>query len=266
MPYPDRWIIFDDKSERTILTTYKIKQNTLLNKEQGNSCLRPDPRLSDDHCFSTIYNQMFFMHPGFSTDSKLTNNLLNIDQVNIEFFEYWNMLSGDFLEKWARYGDVTVYTGPIWDKNHDNLADEVKEGDPTHFYFIMKRNGESMSFVLPNYIDTIDCNLDLALQKEQQLIDLLKQHLARIRDVEQLTGLNFEFGDLTIEGVQSRLFIREWADFWNEEDLLNTEENPSTTETSTTTESTTPLEPNTSPSSSISLTFSAVTLFIALFQ
>lgn len=184
-------------------------------------CVRPDPRLSEKSCPGIINNQMFYMHPGFSTDSELTNNLLNKDQINIEFSNFWNMLSGKFLETWARFEDVTVYTGPVWDKNHDNLVDEENSGDATHFYFIMKRGDKSMSFVLPNYIDSIDCNLDFSKSSEEQLIDLLKQHLARIRDVEQLTGLNFEFGDLTIEGVQSRLFINEWADFWNEDELLN---------------------------------------------
>merc|ERR1712150_27884 len=107
------------------------------------------------------------------------------------------------------------------DENYDNLVDETRENSPTHFYWIMMRNGESMSFILPNYKDTIDCNIDLATSTESQLVTLLKQHLARIRDVEQLVGLNFEFGELSIEGVQSRLFIREWADFWNEEEILS---------------------------------------------
>merc|ERR1711879_612623 len=143
---------------------------------------------------------------------------------------------------------------------HDNLVDETREGSPTHFYWIMMRNGESMSFILPNYKDTIDCNIDFSTSIESQLVVLLKQHLARIRDVEQLAGLSFEFGELTIEGVQSRLFIREWADFWNEEEILSGLE-PTTTQPSTTTQ-----QPNTSTSSSFTLTFSAVTLFLAFFK
>ena len=107
LPYADRWTIFEEESERTVLTTYTIKKGSVVGSAVG--CIRPDPRLSETTCPASVNNQMFYMHQGFSGDAGLVENLLNMDQINIEFSRFWNDLSGKFLQTWAKDDDVTVY-------------------------------------------------------------------------------------------------------------------------------------------------------------
>merc|ERR1712166_438425 len=77
LPYTDRWTIFEQESEKTVLTTYKIKKGSVLSESSSvDGCIRPDPRLSETGCPpAVVNNQMFYMNQGFSSDAGLVENL-----------------------------------------------------------------------------------------------------------------------------------------------------------------------------------------------
>ncbi|KAJ7405003.1 hypothetical protein WISP_142448 [Willisornis vidua] len=128
--------------------------------------------------------------------------------------EVWNYFQRILVKRYAtERNGVNVISGPIFDYDYDGLhdtPDKIKqfvEGSaipvPTHYYAIItscldftqpadKCDGplSVLSYILPHRPDNDEsCN---SLEDESKWVeDLLKMHTARVRDIEQLTSLDF---------------------------------------------------------------------------
>ncbi|KAI8479780.1 ectonucleotide pyrophosphatase phosphodiesterase [Branchiostoma belcheri] len=129
---------------------------------------------------------------------------------------------------WAgTYGGVNVISGPIFDWNLDGNRDERGTNNtqylpntpapiPTHYYKIVTRcsdggditsacqggKADVISFILPHR--------DRYLSVERGCQDsnsLMQTHVARVRDIELLTGLRFFLSLNTDQALQLRLFL-----------------------------------------------------------
>ena len=185
---------------------------------------------------------MFHYHPTFSQESTFINNLITKqEQFNSAFFKLWNKLTTIYLEVWARNNDLRVLSGPIYNNENKKTIDEHidEESNPSHFFFVVYKNSDDGSninhddvlpFILPNYSTNFTCNYDSNKTENENFIEILKIHFARLRDIEFLTGFSFEnilYEDKSsIESIQHRLFLPELnGGLWNEEELLMAEFN-----------------------------------------
>ncbi|KRZ67263.1 Ectonucleotide pyrophosphatase/phosphodiesterase C27A7.1, partial [Trichinella papuae] len=116
----------------------------------------------------------------------------------------WNFVLSKTLEYSKQYGDLLAISGPIFDYNHDGLADHAELIDkhkmhgiviPTHYYLILLRcdqpwrddnvcdgNSEVMSFAIPHRKQIQNC---------QTSEEYMYTHTATVHDIELLTGLRF---------------------------------------------------------------------------
>ncbi|KAL1239938.1 Ectonucleotide pyrophosphatase/phosphodiesterase C27A7.1 [Trichinella spiralis] len=116
----------------------------------------------------------------------------------------WNFVLSKTLEYSKQYGDLVAISGPIFDYDHDGLADHEELIDkhkihstviPTHYYLILLRcdqpwrddnvcdgNSEVMSFAIPHRKQIQNC---------QTSEEYMYTHTATVHDIELLTGLRF---------------------------------------------------------------------------
>uniref|UniRef100_A0A663N770 Ectonucleotide pyrophosphatase/phosphodiesterase 2 n=1 Tax=Athene cunicularia TaxID=194338 RepID=A0A663N770_ATHCN len=140
--------------------------------------------------------------------------ITNIIPMYPAFKKVWNYFQRVLVKRYAtERNGVNVISGPIFDYDYDGLhdtTDKIKqfvEGSaipvPTHYYAIItscldftqpadKCDGplSVLSYILPHRPDNDEsCN---SLEDESKWVeDLLKMHTARVRDIEQLTSLDF---------------------------------------------------------------------------
>uniref|UniRef100_A0A7E4UNB3 NUC domain-containing protein n=1 Tax=Panagrellus redivivus TaxID=6233 RepID=A0A7E4UNB3_PANRE len=96
------------------------------------------------------------------------------------------------------YKTLRMFSGVIWDRNNDGLADEVKEGPPTHVFVVLFRCSGAWNTNLTHCVDPEATRvLSFALpltEKDHNCmyhIEFLFRNTVRVRDVELLTGLQF---------------------------------------------------------------------------
>merc|ERR1712062_66029 len=85
---------------------------------------------------------------------------------------------------------------------------------------------EVLPFILPNYSQNFTCNLvDPEMDSmDEQFVELMKLHYARLRDIEFLTGFSFEYvlyPEKSVESIQHRLKLPELDGLWDEDKLLD---------------------------------------------
>ncbi|KAM9316145.1 ectonucleotide pyrophosphatase/phosphodiesterase family member 3 [Gastrophryne carolinensis] len=187
-------------------------------------CLRSDgrvPEASSQKC-SDYKPEMnvthSFLHPpNFNSsdleqyDSLITSNIVPMYK---EFLRIWNYLHNDLLLRYARERNgLNVISGPVFDYNYDGHADAADQIEsyvegtkvpiPTHYFVVLTScknstqtpvncggNLEVLSFIIPHRPDNSESCADNKPEAEW-VEDRLKDHAARVRDVEFLTGLDF---------------------------------------------------------------------------
>ncbi|XP_026993795.2 ectonucleotide pyrophosphatase/phosphodiesterase family member 1 [Tachysurus fulvidraco] len=177
-----------------------------------------------------------FLHPpnfasgGNESDSLITSNMAPMFKI---FKGIWDYFHNVLVVKYSKtLSSVNVMSGPIFDKDFDGKYDVLKQKTtnrttaplPTHFFVILtscknssknsqttlqKCHGpiETMSFVLPHRPDNTEtCHNE----SDYSWVEKWTQfHVARIRDIELLTGLSFYPDFLPVEDVlQLKTFLK----------------------------------------------------------
>ncbi|XP_036417006.1 ectonucleotide pyrophosphatase/phosphodiesterase family member 1 [Colossoma macropomum] len=170
-----------------------------------------------------------FFHPpnlslnGTESDSLITSNMAPMFPV---FKGIWDHLHNVLLVKYSQdMNGMNVMSGPIFDKDFDGNYDIMTGRTtnevpmPTHFFVILtscknssvalpKCDGplETLSFILPHRPDNMEtCHngSDYSWMKEWA-----QHHVARVRDIELLTGLSFYHDRLSVtETLQLKTFL-----------------------------------------------------------
>ncbi|XP_053251360.1 ectonucleotide pyrophosphatase/phosphodiesterase family member 2 isoform X3 [Podarcis raffonei] len=193
--------------------------------EQLASCVRPDLRISPSNSQScTAYRVDRQMSYGFlfppqlssSADAKYDAFLItNVIPMYPAFKKVWNYFQRVLVKRYAiERNGVNVISGPIFDYDFDGLhdtPDKIKlyvEGSsipvPTHYYSIItscldftqpadKCDGplSVLSYIFPHRPDNDESCFNSSEDESRWVEDLLKMHTARVRDIEQLTSLDF---------------------------------------------------------------------------
>ncbi|KAK3089994.1 hypothetical protein FSP39_008300 [Pinctada imbricata] len=140
----------------------------------------------------------------------------------------WKSLFGIIKEYNKKFGDISVITGPAYDNDGDALADSLTDLSnitvhanssiplPTHYFVILTKcsNGSDIlpcktgvdvqSFILPHTDGIPNCLSDK---------DFLQDNVARVKDVELLTGLEFFTKNYSISEharLQTYLPVKIW--------------------------------------------------------
>ncbi|XP_009578786.1 PREDICTED: ectonucleotide pyrophosphatase/phosphodiesterase family member 2-like, partial [Fulmarus glacialis] len=207
-------------------TSYTISKQAEVSgvPEHLASCVRPDLRISPGNSQScTAYRGDRQLSYGFLFPPQLSSSaeakydaflITNIIPMYPAFKKVWNYFQRVLVKRYAtERNGVNVISGPVFDYDYDGLhdtPDKIKqfvEGSaipvPTHYYTIItscldftqpadKCDGplSVLSYILPHRPDNDEsCN---SLEDESKWVeDLLKMHTARVRDIEQLTSLDF---------------------------------------------------------------------------
>uniref|UniRef100_A0A8C4DY02 Ectonucleotide pyrophosphatase/phosphodiesterase 1 n=1 Tax=Dicentrarchus labrax TaxID=13489 RepID=A0A8C4DY02_DICLA len=151
---------------------------------------------------------------GPETDSLITSNMAPMFPA---FKDVWAHVHDVLLPKYSQQlNGVNVMSGPIFDGDYDGNVDALKaiSGNetivPTHFFMILTscRNEtfspvnckgplQAKSFILPHRPDhTESCASGSDLTWVE---DWLQFHVARVRDVELLSGLSFYHDRISVE-------------------------------------------------------------------
>jgi len=201
--------------------TVKPLKSGLRTFESLGACARSDPRVPiPDMTACADYGsevEYITMYPeALSTgearyDAKLTTNLVAIYPPAKTVFDFMTRK----LDEWARgYGGVHVTSGPVFDYNFDGHADDMNvvtehnpSGSPyvpTHFFFVITRcqdfsksvdqclgvdEIDVLSYIIPNYKYN-QCGQN-DLNSTSWVEESIREHVARVRDVELITGINF---------------------------------------------------------------------------
>uniref|UniRef100_A0A8C3GIS3 Autotaxin n=1 Tax=Cairina moschata TaxID=8855 RepID=A0A8C3GIS3_CAIMO len=207
-------------------TSYTISKQAEVSgvPEHLANCVRPDLRISPGNSQSCLayrgdkqlsYGFLFPPQLSSSAEAKYDAFLItNIIPMYPAFKKVWNYFQRVLVKRYAtERNGVNVISGPIFDYDYDGLhdtPDKIKqfvEGSaipvPTHYYAIItscldftqpadKCDGplSVLSYILPHRPDNDEsCN---SMEDESKWVeDLLKMHTARVRDIEQLTSLDF---------------------------------------------------------------------------
>uniref|UniRef100_A0A8C3XF94 Autotaxin n=1 Tax=Cyanoderma ruficeps TaxID=181631 RepID=A0A8C3XF94_9PASS len=188
-------------------TSYTISKQAEVSgvPEHLASCVRPDLRISPGNSQSCA---------AYRGDKQLSYGFLFPPRKSRELFKVWNYFQRVLVKRYAtERNGVNVISGPIFDYDYDGLhdtPDKIKqfvEGSaipvPTHYYAIItscldftqpadKCDGplSVLSYILPHRPDN-DESCNSSDDESKWVEDLLKMHTARVRDIEQLTSLDF---------------------------------------------------------------------------
>ncbi|XP_075070100.1 autotaxin isoform X3 [Mixophyes fleayi] len=187
------------------------------------NCVRLDPRISPGNSQScSAYKADKQMSYGFlfppqlssSTDAKYDAFLItNVIPIYPAFKKIWNYVQRVLVKRYAsERNGVNIIAGPIFDYDYDGLhdsPDKIKtyvDGSipvPTHYFFIITScldfsqpadhcDGRLsvISFIIPHRPDN-DESCNSSEDESKWVEELLKLHTARVRDIEQITGLDF---------------------------------------------------------------------------
>uniref|UniRef100_A0A8D0E8I1 Autotaxin n=1 Tax=Salvator merianae TaxID=96440 RepID=A0A8D0E8I1_SALMN len=208
-------------------TSYTISKQAEVSgvPEQLVNCVRPDLRVSPMNSQTcTSYRVDRQMSYGFLFPPQLSSSatakydaflITNVIPMYPAFKKVWNYFQRVLVKRYAtERNGVNVISGPIFDYDFDGLhdtPDKIKlyvEGSsvpvPTHYYSIItscldftqpadKCDGplSVLSYILPHRPDNDESCNNYSDDESRWVEDLLKMHTARVRDIEQLTGLDF---------------------------------------------------------------------------
>uniref|UniRef100_A0A3B1KHF9 Ectonucleotide pyrophosphatase/phosphodiesterase 1 n=1 Tax=Astyanax mexicanus TaxID=7994 RepID=A0A3B1KHF9_ASTMX len=199
-------------------------------------CVRVDVRVpasASQSCSSYKNNPTLtygFLHPpnlssnGTEYDSLITSNMAPMFPI---FKGIWDYFHNVLLVKYSRERNgLNVMTGPIFDKdyngNYDIMAGKTLSTEaptPTHFYVILTscKNAsvalqqcdgplDVLSLILPHRADNLEtCHKG---NDYSWVEEWTQHHVARVRDIELLTGLSFYHDRLSVtETLQLKTFL-----------------------------------------------------------
>ncbi|KAJ8305988.1 hypothetical protein KUTeg_016533 [Tegillarca granosa] len=196
------------------LSQQNIPPRKITDNSTNNPCIMKDPGIDNvpTNCndLYQLQDQNITIQPLYHTGLIKPTADRDVNFVSSLIPTYDEFSSGIWLFTWQlvqeyvnKYGSISIITGPIYDYNGDGLMDQNKKSFqhgndtfavPSHIYIIMikcktvgdmlpcNRNVDIQSFVLPHIPVIPNC-----MYKS----DFLKDNIARVRDIEQLTGLQF---------------------------------------------------------------------------
>ncbi|MGH0156920.1 UNVERIFIED_CONTAM: hypothetical protein FKN15_032670 [Acipenser sinensis] len=197
-------------------------ENVSSLKPENADCLRADVRIPASRSQSCLSykkdpNLTFgYLHPpnrgppSRKADSLITSNTV---PMYTAFKDSWNHFHSVLLLKYAKERNgLNIISGPVFDYNYDGHFDtpeQLKQNVtdtqiliPTHYFVVLTScknssyppeacNGSLavFSFIIPHRPDNMEsCTTGTDLQWVEEW---LKFHVARVRDIELLTGLSF---------------------------------------------------------------------------
>uniref|UniRef100_A0A286XRP7 Ectonucleotide pyrophosphatase/phosphodiesterase 2 n=1 Tax=Cavia porcellus TaxID=10141 RepID=A0A286XRP7_CAVPO len=166
--------------------------------------------------FESGYSEVFLMPlwTSYTVAKQVAQEVGFYAFCSIAVLRVWNYFQRVLVKKYAsERNGVNVISGPIFDYDYDGLhdtEDKIKqyvEGSaipvPTHYYSILtscldftqqadKCDGplSVSAFVLPHRADN-DESCSSSEDESKWVEELIKMHTARVRDIEQLTSLDF---------------------------------------------------------------------------
>uniref|UniRef100_A0A7M4FVS1 Autotaxin n=1 Tax=Crocodylus porosus TaxID=8502 RepID=A0A7M4FVS1_CROPO len=207
-------------------TSYTISKQAEVSgiPEHLTNCVRPDLRISPGNSQSCAayradkqlsYGFLFPPQLSSSAEAKYDAFLItNIIPMYPAFKKVWNYFQRVLVKRYAtERNGVNVISGPIFDYDYDGLHDipekikQFVEGTsipvPTHYYSIItscldftqpadKCDGplSVLSYIFPHRPNN-DESCNSSEDESKWVEDLLRMHTARVRDIEQLTSLDF---------------------------------------------------------------------------
>ncbi|XP_062607940.1 uncharacterized protein LOC134269752 isoform X1 [Saccostrea cucullata] len=203
---------FNSELQMPAWTNVMLVPQKVRSNENRTVCVVNDPRIKQASCNDyTDHSRNIIM--GFLYDSEVVSpgSDQNIHYQSNAVPMYEGFLSGIWNVTWklahgysVKYSNVSVTVGPAYDYDTDGLADKSFNKSsyvgnsslvlPTHFYMIIVKCKDAsqafpcgddfdvLSFILPHVDNIPNC-----LTEDQYLSD----NVARVRDIELLTGLKF---------------------------------------------------------------------------
>ncbi|KAM3839750.1 autotaxin isoform 2-T2 [Vipera latastei] len=218
---------YSETFQMPLWTSYTISKQVETSgmPDQVISCVRPDLRISPSNSQScTAYRVDRQMSYGFLFPPQLSSSvetkydaflITNVIPMYPAFKKVWNYFQRVLVKRYAiERNGVNVISGPIFDYDFDGLhdtPDKIKlyvEGSsipvPTHYYSIItscldftqpadKCDGplSVLAYIFPHRPDNDESCNNSSEDESRWVEELLKMHTARVRDIEQLTGLDF---------------------------------------------------------------------------
>ncbi|XP_078481521.1 venom phosphodiesterase-like [Ciona intestinalis] len=193
-------------------------------------CVRPDIRVPaeattqcSDYTATKLQSVVLYT-PALSNDQALFDATLTSNSVPMynSAYETWTYMARVLADWSQRYGGINVIAGPAFDSDFDGHPDSLETLQangtflnddttstpiPTHFFLVVTRcvnydtekisscvtsptNLEVQAFIIPNFAES-PCNSMSNQPASDWVPNTLKEHVARLRDVEILTGLSF---------------------------------------------------------------------------
>ncbi|XP_035279912.1 ectonucleotide pyrophosphatase/phosphodiesterase family member 1 [Anguilla anguilla] len=204
-------------------------------RPDSGDCVRADVRLPATASQTCLRYQtdsalsMGLLHPpnlgpkDTEFDSLLTSNMVPMFPP---FKDVWAHIHDVVLQKYLRERNgVNVMSGPIFDQDFDGNYDTPRTprpneaAVPTHYFLVLTscRNSstppqqcqgplEALSFILPHRPDNTEACAGGA--DVQWVEEWMQFHVARVRDIELLTGLSFYHDQLSItDTLQLKTFL-----------------------------------------------------------
>ncbi|XP_070604338.1 autotaxin isoform X3 [Erythrolamprus reginae] len=218
---------YSETFQMPLWTSYTFSKQAEMSgvPDQVSNCVRPDLRISPSNSQScTAYRVDRQMSYGFLFPPQLSSSvetkydafmITNVIPMYPAFKKVWNYFQRILVKRYAiERNGVNVISGPIFDYDFDGLhdtPDKIKlyvEGSsipvPTHYYSIItscldftqpadKCDGplSVLAYIFPHRPDNDESCNNSSEDESRWVEELLKMHTARVRDIEQLTGLDF---------------------------------------------------------------------------
>ncbi|XP_033103056.1 venom phosphodiesterase-like [Anneissia japonica] len=223
-----------------LYVSYTLSQSS--GSDVMSDCVRPDVRVTNEFtrkcvkvrdAYNSTISTGYLFQPGFSSSGESQMDALISSNVVPHYTNFTSDLWQGYLETsirhWSNaYGRINVIAGTAFDYNADGLADDAvalsnknKTVDgqlvPTHYYVVVTRCAEGeLNKECPDIkmVAFILRHMD-GIQTCKPPTEFLETHVARVRDVELLTGLIFH---PDIEDVYATIrletFIPMRGDLW----------------------------------------------------
>ncbi|KAG8570199.1 hypothetical protein GDO81_011144 [Engystomops pustulosus] len=216
---------YSESLQMALWTSYTVSKQAEVSGHPDylSSCVRLDPAFLPAIVSCSAYKAISRCPYGFlfppdqlssSADAKYDAFLItNVIPIYPAFKRIWNYLQRVLIKRLAsERNGVNVLAGPVFDYDYDGLydtPDKIKtfvDGTipvPTHYFVIITScldfnqpadncDGRLSvtSFIIPHRPDN-DESCNNSEDESKWVEELLKMHTARVRDIEQLTGLDF---------------------------------------------------------------------------
>ncbi|XP_043919637.1 ectonucleotide pyrophosphatase/phosphodiesterase family member 1 [Protopterus annectens] len=239
---------FSHDFQMPLWTAYTVNKplSTMSLVTEVRNCLPTDFQLSSDSSISCIKTELksgFLYPPNIHASTQVGQFngqiISNIVPMHPAFRSIWNYFNKELLPKYAaERNGINVITGPVFDRDYDGHFDSVEDITrnasggagllPTHYFVVLTscRNAsmtptdctgslDVTSFIIPHRADNSESCAD-GKNESQWVEERIRFHVARVRDVELLTGLSFYHG--RIQAVTDILQLKTFLPSFEEDD------------------------------------------------